>query len=434
MKIGVFGLGYVGVVNLACFAKLGHHVIGCDIKSQKVQSVLDGISPVFEPGVNDLLQEGLANGRVHATTDAAEVVKHADIILVCVGTPSRADGKVNLDYTINTTIELAKLLSATNKDLTIAYRSTIPPGSVDGTFRPLLDQHLQAYSGSLKLAFYPEFLREGSAIKDFMHAPRVVVGTSENDISELLELLTYSEEIPVVTTSTETAEFVKYVDNSFHALKIAFTNEVYSIGNQFGIDVDVANEIFLMDRQLNIAPTYLRPGLPFGGSCLPKDLRAMQYFSQITSIEAPVLRHILTSNEVLQARLMDRVLDIGKESILQVGLTFKNHTDDVRESPLLRLAQDIIDAKINLQIYDEDINLTTLRIEQPSIVKYLCNDLEKAIEQSELIIVAKRYMPLVAPLAKPDQIILNLANNNPYPSQAEIHYLYKSTQEIPATS
>jgi GDP-mannose 6-dehydrogenase len=425
MKIGIFGLGYVGVVNTVCFAELGHQVIGCDIKSQKVTSLLSGKSPVWEPLVDDILQKQLANGNIKATTNAKEVLEHADIILICVGTPSMPDGTVNLDYTINTTIEIAQILNESNKSLTIAYRSTIPPHSVEGTFRPLFEKYLKNYSGKLKLAFYPEFLREGSAVKDFMEAPRIVIGTKENDISELKALLSYNENSPVVITDTHTAEFVKYVDNCYHAIKVAFANEVYSIGKGFNIDIELANNIFLMDKHLNISTRYLRPGLPFGGSCLPKDLRAMRYFSRLNNIDAPLMNSLTESNEKFQHRILEMVLKHQKSKILLVGITFKNYTDDVRESPMLRLANDIIsNAKNELMVFDEDINLVSLRIENSNIVKYIETDLSKAMAAAELVIVTKRYMPEVLKFAKADQIIMNFADMKRYDTVAKMEYLY----------
>jgi len=286
-------------------------------------------------------------------------------------------------------------------------------------------KHLQNYSGQLKLAFYPEFLREGSAVKDFMEAPRIVIGTTEQDISELQQLLSYNPNSPVVITNTHTAEFVKYVDNCYHAIKVAFVNEVYGIGKGFDIDIELANQIFLMDKHLNISPRYLRPGLPFGGSCLPKDLRAMRYFSRLNKIEAPLMNSLTESNEKFQDRILQMVLSYQSKKILLVGITFKNFTDDVRESPMLKLANDIIDhAKADLMIYDEDINLISLRIDHSNIVKFISTDLEKAIENAELVIVTKRYMTDVLKYVGSKHTVLNFADLKRYQSDAKIDYLY----------
>jgi len=425
MNIGIFGLGYVGVVNIACFSSLGHKVTGCDIKSQKVAAILDGKSPIYEPEVDELLQQGLDKGLISATTDAAVVIMDADILLVCVGTPSAPDGTVNLDFTINTTLEIARALSNTSKNLTVAFRSTIPPGSVEGTFRKVLDEHLVNYSGVLKLAFYPEFLREGSAVQDFLHAPRIVIGTVEEDISLLKSLLSYNDNSPIIIADTETAEFVKYVDNCFHATKVTFANEVYAIGNALGINVAKANEIFLTDRQLNISPAYLRPGLPFGGSCLPKDLRAMNHFARQTNIDVPLLRSLAESNHSLLQRIEQKILGLGKKKILLVGLTFKNHTDDVRESPMMALAQLLIQGGISLSIYDEDIREGVLRTDFPSIIKHLKTDLPAAIAAAEVVAVCKRYMPEVLPHLALGQEIINLGDLKDYSAKVPVLSLYK---------
>jgi len=425
MTVGIFGLGYVGVVNTVCFAELGHNVIGCDIKSQKVDSLMSGKSPVHEPLVDEMLQKNIAAGRITATTDAKKVVAEADVILICVGTPSQNDGTVNLDYTINTTIDIANYLSNTNRKITIAYRSTIPPGTVEDNMRPIFNEHLKNFTGTVTFAFYPEFLREGSAVNDFMKAPRIVIGTLDNDISDLHKLLSYNAEIPIIVTDTYTAEFVKYVDNCFHAMKIVFVNEAYSIGSAFGIDVAKANEIFLLDRHLNISPRYLRPGMPFGGSCLPKDLRAMQHFSRKLNVQAPMLNSLLESNKQFQQRLLDKVIGKKLKKVLLVGITFKNHTDDVRESPMLKLATDIIESgQCDLKIYDEDINLTTLRIENANIVKYVENDLKQAIADAELIVVSKRFMSEVIALNTTNKPTLNFTDLDKYPAQENIEGIY----------
>ncbi|MEO1415270.1 MAG: nucleotide sugar dehydrogenase [Bacteroidota bacterium] len=424
-KIGVFGLGYVGIVNLSCFAHLGNQVTGVDIKPHKVDAVLKGKSPISEPKVEKMLQSGLASGHIHATVDPKSVILESDILLICVGTPSQANGKVNLDYTINTTMEIGKILKEAPHSMTIAYRSTIPPGTVEKTLRPVLENQLGEDMQQIKLAFFPEFLREGSAVDDFLNAPRIVLGTQEEEINELVELVSYNEASPVIVTDTETAEFVKYVDNSFHALKIAFANEIYQLGHGLGVDVSKANEIFLADKVLNISPAYLRPGLPFGGSCLPKDLRAIRQLSEENEIALPMVNQILESNKDFQQRILDKVTAFGVKKILMVGLTFKNHTDDVRESPMLRLAQDLIDWGADLSIYDADINAHTLRIEQAAIVKYIDWDLPRMVHDSQLIIVSKRFMPEVIKYTHSDHMILNLSNNKSYDTSAKVHYLYR---------
>jgi GDP-mannose 6-dehydrogenase len=262
-------------------------------------------------------------------------------------------------------------------------------------------------------------------VQDFLEAPRIVIGTQESDVADLRALLSYNENSPVVLTDTRTAEFVKYVDNAWHALKCTFANEVYHLGAKLGVDVPVANEIFFMDHTLNISTNYLKPGLPFGGSCLPKDLRAIGRLASQQQVDAPMLLNTLSSNKRFQQRLADTVTATGKRRVALVGLTFKNHTDDVRESPMLFLAKDLIAAGAELQIWDEDINLTTLRIEHAGMVRHVSDDLAGAVQAAEVIVVCKRYMALVAPLARKGQLIFNYADHKEYETAAEVRWLYR---------
>ena len=388
MRIAIFGLGYVGVVNMACFSKLGHTVWGCDVKSQKVDSIKNGISPIHEPGVDELLQLGLSSGLVNASTNAKEVLDNADIALICVGTPSAGDGKVNLDYTINTTLDLVDYLKQNDREFTIVYRSTIPPGTIGDNVL----SHFQNWDGKHKpkVAFLPEFLREGTAVKDFFHCSRIVVGSEGEEPKELKELLSFDSNIPLVFTDYKTAEFVKYVDNAFHAMKIAFVNEIYSLGSSFGIDVQKANDIFLMDTHLNVSKNYLRPGLPFGGSCLPKDLRAIQYFAKTNNVQMPVIGNIINSNTMLLDSMLEKIIAKGAKSVSLYGLTFKSGTDDVRESPMLRLLYSMVEKGIDVKVFDHDINLTSLRIEHAAVVKHVVSDADQAFSAAEVIIVCKK--------------------------------------------
>ena len=426
MKISIFGLGYVGIVNLACLSKLGHTIYGCDIKSQKVDAVLKQKSYVFEEGVEELIKEGFERNLIHATSDVSEVVVNTDMALICVGTPSREDGTVNLDYSINTTIELAKNIKKHKKKYTIIYRSTVPPGTIEKYFIEELKSYLGNMFENVKVAFLPEFLREGSAVKDFFNCSRIVIGISNSSVEDIEEVFGFSKDIPLVYTDIKTAEFIKYVDNAFHAAKITFANEVYHIGAAYGINVQRANEIFLMDKHLNISNHYLRPGLPFGGSCLPKDMRAINHLAKEKNINSPLIASIMASNSEMQKKLYEKATSFNKKKILLIGLSFKNHTDDVRESPMLYLANTMVDNEYDLKIYDPDLNITTLRIENAWIVKYIMEDIETAIRNSELIIVCKRFMDEVLKYAKSDKnLILNCFNQNTYKTDVPMYYLYK---------
>lgn len=424
MNIAVFGLGYVGVVNMACFSKLGHTVWGCDIKSQKVDAIRAGKSPIYEPGVDELLATGIKSGHIHATTDASQVVMATDLALVCVGTPSQADGTVNLDFTINTTLELAGHLKVSDGNYTIVYRSTIPPGTIEQHILPVLERVLGEDMARVRVAFLPEFLREGSAVNDFFNCSRIVIGASGERNELLHELMSYSADIPIVYTDYRTAEFVKYVDNAFHAMKIAFVNEAYTIGSAYGVDVQTANQIFLMDKHLNVAETYLRPGLPFGGSCLPKDMRAINHLAQQQGLDLPVMRGILQTNADQIKRLEERIVQSGAKRVAMFGLTFKSGTDDVRESPMLFLAAALGARGIALTVYDADINLTTLRIEQPGVVKYIVTDPSKAFAGAELVVVCKKgFGNLLSHLPKAARVF-NFYNQEVFAVENEQERLY----------
>ena len=388
MNIAIFGLGYVGVVNMVCFSKLGHNIWGCDIKSQKVDSIMKGKSPIFEPGVDELLAAGLTNQTIKASTDVETVLANTDLALICVGTPSTSEGEVNLDYTLNTTLDIVNYIQRSKRNYTIVYRSTIPPGTIEKLIAECYSELDSAIMP--KVAFLPEFLREGSAIKDFFNCSRIVVGSNNDQNDTLRELLSFGEKIPLVFTDFKTAEFVKYVDNAFHAIKIAFANEVYGLGTEYGVDVKQANDIFLMDTHLNIAPTYLRPGLPFGGSCLPKDLRAIQHLSAEKNYTMPVVSSIITSNNLLLQKMKDQILALSPKRIALFGLTFKSGTDDVRESPMLRLFYELREETDDITIFDTDINISSLRIEHATVVRYISKEASIAFDGADVIVVCKK--------------------------------------------
>ncbi len=412
MKVGIFGLGYVGVVNAACFSKLGHHVIGCDIKAYKVDSMKQGISPISEPQVNELLQEAIANNLLTATTNVNDVVQQSDVLLICVGTPSNEKGEVNLDYIFNTTVEIAKCLNNTSKHISIVYRSTMPPNTLQEYIKTIFVNTLKNFTGIYKLAFYPEFLREGKAVKDFFDAPRIVIGTEEEEIEIIEKLVSYNPAIPIFKTNSVTSEFVKYVDNCFHALKVAYVNEIYEIGKSFGVDVSLANQIFLNDTSLNIATTYLKPGMPFGGSCLPKDLRAVTAMATSLNLNMPLLNSIIESNKQSLSRLIELIKATQKTKLLFVGFTFKNHTDDYRESPIMIIIESLLKMGYEIQVVDEDINLVNLRIDKPSLCKLFSDDLEQSVANTELVIVTKRFMDKVLSNDLTNKQVINCSGKN----------------------
>lgn len=373
MNIAVFGLGYVGVVNIACLSELGNEVIGVDIKQSKVDVINNGYSPLYEPKVDQMIYDGVKNGKIKATNDAQQAIAYSDMAIICVGTPSRNDGRVDLSFMKNTVHEIARAIKVhSKKGFCIVLRSTIPPSTIRKIIIPIIIEQMgETYvSYGVQVAFIPEFLREGSAVKDFFEGSRVVIGSEgSRPISLIDEVFGFSEATPLVYVDFDTAEFVKYVDNAFHALKVAFANEIYSIGAKYSVDVKKANQIFLMDDSLNISKKYLSPGAPFGGSCLPKDLRAIQNMANEVGEEIPLLNGIVLSNEIHKQRFLDQIMNsVSKEErVLLYGMTFKSSTDDTRESPFIEIAEKLMRDGYNISIMDFDIKEVDFRINHPNL-------------------------------------------------------------------
>lgn len=425
MNVAIFGLGYVGLVNMVCLSKLGHKLTGVDIKAFKVDMINAGETPIYEPEIKELLNAGISNGTITATVNPDDAIRDADVVLICVGTPSKVDGEVNLGYTINTTLDVCNALKSTSKKIDLVYRSTIPPNTVEEVLIPEIQNNLgQGYSNLVSVSFLPEFLREGTAVSDFFNGARTVIGNNDGNNEKLVELFSF-ENSNIVKTDIVTAEFVKYVDNGFHALKVAFANEIYALGSSFEIDTKKANEVFLMDNTLNISKYYLKPGLPFGGSCLPKDLRAIYSLSNRQNIPVPLMQAVTQSNVAQQERLKKKVLSFNKKNIALYGISFKNDTDDVRESPLLQLAEDLITKGVELTIYDPHISLIHLRQTVPSIVKYITDDKTNLLN-AELLLVAKKGIEEVVQESTEIEI-LNLMVSDitlPVNSKSKVHLLY----------
>jgi GDP-mannose 6-dehydrogenase len=416
MNIAVFGLGYVGVVNIACLSKLGHKLYGCDVKSQKADLIHSGKSTILEPQIDDLLLQAHDKGLVVGSTDAYYCVNSTDMALICVGTPSDANGHVNLSYIINTSIDIATTIKKNKKRYTIVYRSTIPPGTVENTVFPEFKKILGEQINLVNLIFMPEFLREGSAVKDFFHASRIVIGVNELQAgrNEMEAVFNFSKDIPLIFTNYRTAEFVKYVDNAFHATKVAFANEIYALGANFGVNIKEANDLFLMDKILNISERYLKPGTPFGGSCLPKDTRAIVKLAQQSGTEVPFMEGVIASNKVHQKRLLEKVLSLNKKRIAIYGLTFKQNTDDIRESPFLLLLKSLVELNIEVKVFDPNLNIGSLRVEFPEVVRFIETNEEDVLKWAELIVVSKNVIDSLLEKKKPEQVILNCYNNEDY--------------------
>ncbi len=359
MKIAVYGLGYVGLTGAICLASEGHDLIGVDVSDDKVQRILSGASPIREPGLDKMLAEALSKGRLRCTTDPTEPIRSCEMAIVCVGTPSAPDGAHNMRDIAEVTRQIANAVrSVDRKDrLTVVYRSTIRPGTVDGLIIPIFESALGDVSSLIEIVYNPEFLREASAVQDFFNPPKIVVGTHDGLPSARVEALNRNLHAPTFTVRFREAEFTKFVDNSFHALKVAYANEIGRLCVSLGIDAKVVHEIFISDTKLNISASYLRPGGPFGGSCLPKDVRALQHIAGDVGANTHVIDALMRSNEAHKHFLFSRAVNGLKPGakVLMLGLAFKSNTDDLRESPNIDLARKLIQSGYSVSIFDPSL-------------------------------------------------------------------------------
>ena len=353
-QIGVLGLGYVGCVTAACFASLGHRVIGIDRDRHKVDNVLAGRAPFYEPGLEDLVRENVTAGRLSASTNA-DAIADAAIVLVCVGTPSEKNGNLGLSQLRRAIDEIAAQLQRRSAPLVIAIRSTVFPGTSEQIVLPAVAAHPH-----VRVVSNPEFLREGSAVKDFMEPSLVVVGGSDPQAIRQVADLYAPLGVPACLVSLGTAEMIKYACNAFHAVKISFANEVGALSEKLGIDAHEVMRTLCEDRRLNISPAYLKPGFAFGGSCLPKDLRALNYRVRSIDLKLPLLEATLSSNAEHLRRAIDAVLDLPAQRIGVIGLAFKEDTDDLRESPVVTLLEQLIGKGREVRVFDPHIRLDAI--------------------------------------------------------------------------
>jgi GDP-mannose 6-dehydrogenase len=396
MRINVFGLGYVGSVSAACLAAGGHDVLGIDVDAAKVDSINRGTSSVVEPGLSELINRSVVSGRLRATTNN---IGDADVSLVCVGTPSEDNGSLCLDFVRRATAQIGKFLRLRESYHVVCIRSTVLPGTVEGVVIPILEEHSGKKAGrDFGVCMNPEFLREGSSIRDYYCPPFTIIGELDTRSGDVMQRL--YEDVPGarIRTKLSNAEMVKYVGNAFHALKITFANEVGNLCKQLGLDGREVMEIFCRDEKLNISSAYLQPGFAFGGSCLPKDLRALLHKAKELDLEPPVLRSILTSNANQVAEAYRLIKKTGKKKIAMLGLSFKPGTDDLRESPIAELTEILIGKGYKVAIFDREVSLARIHgsnkayIEHtiPHISGLMKASLESTLEGSEVVVVAKR--------------------------------------------
>jgi GDP-mannose 6-dehydrogenase len=397
MRIAVFGLGYVGTVTGACLARMGHAVWGVDISAEKVRMIRECHSPVVERGLDRLVSQAVRAGRLRATPSAEEAVQGSELSLVCVGTPSRADGSADLSHVLHAAEEIGRALRSRRGYHTVALRSTVPPGTMQGAVIPRLERRAgKKVERDFGACFHPEFLREGSSIRDFFRPPKTVIGGAGPRSARRLLELWRGIRAPLFLTSLGTAELVKYADNAFHALKVAFANEIGTVCKSCGVDGHEVMRIFVADTKLNISPLYLRPGFAFGGPCLPKDLRALCSAARRAGLDLPLLSSVLPSNALHLRRARDLVLATGKRKVGVLGLVFKSDTDDLRESPACTLVRSLLDKRRRVRIYDPRVDLRRLMganrayIERqlPNLDRLLVNSARELLSSCEVIVIA----------------------------------------------
>jgi GDP-mannose 6-dehydrogenase len=420
-SISIFGLGYVGSVSAACFASMGNRVIGVDVNPAKVEMLESGSSPIVEARMNELIREASQACRLHATTDAIAAVLQSDVSFICVGTPSLRNGKLDLSHVEKVACEIGAALSKKKTHHLVVLRSTVLPGTTESLLLPILEAESGKQAGSdFSVCFNPEFMREGSAVADFLQPPYTILGCQDSKHLEPLRDLYGKIPGRVFETTIAVAEMVKYLSNAFHAVKVAFANEVGTLAKHLGVDTEAVSEIFLSDTRLNISPAYLSPGFAFGGSCLPKDLRALTYRAKELDLRLPLLESLLPSNREHVERALEAVLRTGKKRIAQLGLSFKAGTDDLRESPQVELVKRLLGEGYEVRVWDTDVCLGRLAgsnrqyIDEviPHIGALLTTDIEEALETAEVVIVGTRAIDgaELRRRLRPGQTVIDLVN------------------------
>lgn len=418
-RIAVFGLGYVGAVTAAVLAAEGHDVVGVDTNGTKVEMIRRGRSPVVEEGLDDLISEVVESGALRATTDASEAVQASDVSMICVGTPSRPNGTLDLSYVGAVCRQIGAALGGARPGHVVVARSTMLPGSAVGVVIPELERAAGMRAGEdFGVCVNPEFLREGTSLRDFRHPPFTLVGADDDIAPEVLGQVYSSIEAEMIVAPIQVAEMVKYCSNSYHALKVTFANEIGSICKEQGIDSHAVMDIFCRDDKLNVSRAYLRPGFAFGGSCLPKDLRALLGHARTLDVETPLIESVLASNRAHLDRAFRLIRATGRKSVGVLGLSFKAGTDDLRESPLVELIERLIGKGYDVRVYDQNVSLAAvhganrayIEKEIPHIASLMGHSIEDLLETSEVILIgnAAPEFAKVSHLATDDQVVIDL--------------------------
>jgi len=418
LRISIFGLGYVGAVSAGCLARDGHRVIGVDPNPTKVDLINSGSSPIVEAEIGEIIVTANGSGLLSATTDAVRAVHETELSLVCVGTPSNANGSLDLKFVRAVCKDIGAALAAKLERHTVVIRSTMLPGSMRDVVLPLLEEHSGKRSGiDFGVCNNPEFLREGTAVYDYDHPPKTVIGELAPGDGDLLARLYGPMDAPLIRVSVDTAEMVKYVDNVWHALKVGFANEIGSLCKRMNLDGQHVMSIFCQDQKLNLSSYYLRPGFAFGGSCLPKDLRALNHVAGRLDLDLPILGSVLTSNNSHLQRGFDMIQGRGRKRVGVLGFSFKAGTDDLRESPIVELIERLIGKGFDVRIYDKNVNVARLvganreyiLNHVPHIAKIMVGSVAEVLADAETIVIgngSEEFRSVVG-LLKPGQHVID---------------------------
>jgi GDP-mannose 6-dehydrogenase len=419
MNISVFGLGYVGTVSAGCLAGQGHTVIGVDLNKTKVDMINRGITPIIEKDIDAIVSDVVERGFLRATVDPHDAVRNSDLSFICVGTPSQSNGNLDLSHVRNVSEQIGAALRDKRTHHVIAGRSTMLPGSM----RNVVFGALERYSGKkagvdFSVCYHPEFLREGTAVHDYHNPPKTVIGEHDSKAGDMLLGLYEKMNAPVMRTSIETAEIVKYTDNTWHALKVTFANEIGNLCKAVGIDGYEVMELFCRDTKLNLSPCYMKPGFAFGGSCLPKDVRALAYKAKSLDLELPVLNAILPSNRRQIEKGIRMIINKGKQRIGVLGFSFKAGTDDLRESPMIDVIEALLGKGYELKLYDRNVKLAALmganqdyimnRISH--ISRLMTESIDEVIDFADTIVIGNNAPEFraVASRLRPGQVMVDL--------------------------
>jgi GDP-mannose 6-dehydrogenase len=399
LRVSIFGLGYVGTVCSGCLAKEGHEIVGVDPVGTKVELINAGKSPIIEADIEEIIAGAVKSGCLRATADHMQAILQTDLSFVCVGTPSQINGNLDLTHVRHVCEQLGQGLKDKTARHTVIIRSTILPGTMRRMVIPVLEEYSGRKAGKdFGVCNNPEFLREGSAVTDFAFPSKTVIGELDKASGDAVAALYEKLNAPVIRTDIETAEMIKYVDNSWHALKIGFANEIGNLCKCFSIDAHRVMEIFCQDKKLNISPAYLKPGFAFGGSCLPKDLRALAYSAKLHDLELPILNAILPSNELQVARGLQLIMKNGRKRIGVLGFSFKEGTDDLRESPMIEIIERLVGKGYDVRIYDKNVRVARLvganrdfilnRI--PHISRLMVDNIDAVLQHAETIVIGNK--------------------------------------------